>query len=64
MRWDWLTWSGVARSPPKNCSRPPLAASKPAIRSVNAVVMKLYDYGRQAIAAGLPDGPLTGVPFL
>jgi amidase len=32
--------------------------------SVNAVVMKLYDYGRQAIAAGLPNGPLTGVPFL
>jgi Asp-tRNA(Asn)/Glu-tRNA(Gln) amidotransferase A subunit family amidase len=31
---------------------------------VNAVVMKLYDYGRQAITAGLPDGPLTGVPFL
>jgi amidase len=32
--------------------------------SVNAVVMKLYDYGRQAIAAGLPDAPLSGVPFL
>jgi amidase len=32
--------------------------------SVNAVVMKLYDYGRQTIKAGLPDGPLTGVPFL
>jgi amidase len=32
--------------------------------SVNAVVLKLYDYGRQAIAAGLPDGPLSGVPFL
>jgi amidase len=32
--------------------------------SVNAVVMKLYDYGRQVIMAGLPDGPLTGVPFL
>jgi Asp-tRNA(Asn)/Glu-tRNA(Gln) amidotransferase A subunit family amidase len=31
---------------------------------LNAVVMKLYDYGRQAIAAGLPDGPFTGVPFL
>ncbi len=32
--------------------------------SLNAVVMKLYDYGRQTIAAGLPDGPLSGVPFL
>src|ERR671924_1937112 len=31
---------------------------------VNAVVMKLYDHGRQAIAAGLPDGPLSGIPFL
>ncbi len=32
--------------------------------TVNAVVMKLYDHGRRAIAAGLPDGPLRGVPFL
>src|SRR6267143_2489514 len=31
---------------------------------VNAVTMKLYDYGRQAIAAGLPDGPFRGVPYL
>jgi amidase/6-aminohexanoate-cyclic-dimer hydrolase len=30
----------------------------------NAVVNKLYDHGRRAIAAGLPDGPLKGVPFL
>src|SRR5213078_4229647 len=31
---------------------------------VNAVVMKLYDYGRRAIADGLPDGPFRGLPFL
>ncbi len=32
--------------------------------AVNAVTMPLYDHGRAAIAAGLPDGPFTGVPFL
>jgi len=31
---------------------------------VNAVTMKLYDLARQTIAAGLPDGPFTGVPYL
>ena len=31
---------------------------------VNAVIMQLYDHGRRAIAAGLPDGPFRGVPFL
>ena len=32
--------------------------------AVNAVTMKLYDHGKQAIAGGLPDGPLRGVPVL
>src|SRR6059036_419140 len=32
--------------------------------AVNAVTMRLDDYGRRAIAAGVPDGPFTGVPFL
>jgi Asp-tRNA(Asn)/Glu-tRNA(Gln) amidotransferase A subunit family amidase len=32
--------------------------------TLNAVVLPLYEAGRQAIAAGLPDGPFTGVPFL
>src|SRR5262245_30709737 len=33
-------------------------------KALNAVVMKLYDHGRAAIAAGLPDGAFRGVPFL
>ena len=32
--------------------------------AINAVTMKLYDFGRKAIIDGLPDGPFRGVPFL
>ncbi len=31
---------------------------------LNAVVSRLYDQARSAIAAGLPAGPFTGVPYL
>jgi amidase len=38
-----------------------MATRNPAI---NAVVMPLEEHARRAIAAGLPDGPFRGVPYL
>ncbi len=32
--------------------------------AINAIVTPLYDFGRQQLANGLPNGPFTGVPFL
>src|SRR5262245_46779335 len=31
---------------------------------INAIVHTQYDKARKAMAAGLPQGPLTGVPYL
>ncbi len=31
---------------------------------INALVLPMYERARAAIAAGLPHGPFTGVPFL
>ena len=31
---------------------------------INAIVHKQYERARKAVAAGLPEGPLRGVPFL
>jgi amidase len=32
--------------------------------TINAVVMEWFDHARATVAAGLPAGPFTGVPFL
>ena len=32
--------------------------------AINAIVHKQYDQARKAVAAGLPEGPLKGVPYL
>ena len=32
--------------------------------SINAVVIEMFDAARASLAAGVPDGPFRGVPFL
>ena len=32
--------------------------------ALNAIVIELFDLARDAIVQGLPDGPLSGVPYL
>jgi amidase len=32
--------------------------------AINAIVHKQYEQARKAVAAGLPSGPLRGVPYL
>ena len=32
--------------------------------AINAVILRMFDYARAALAAGLPNGRFTGVPFL
>jgi len=32
--------------------------------AINAIVHRQYEQARKAVTAGLPDGPLKGVPFL
>lgn len=41
-----------------------IARSNAVNPSVNCVVEELFDHGRAAIKAGLPQGPFTGVPFM
>src|SRR5262244_2819348 len=41
-----------------------IARAEQANPAINAIVHKQYEQARKATAAGLPDGPLKGVPYL
>ena len=41
-----------------------IARAEAANPALNAIITRLYDEARAAIAAGLPSGPFTGVPYL
>ena len=41
-----------------------IARAEAANPALNAIITRLYDEARAAIATGLPSGPFTGVPYL
>ncbi|HLG89779.1 MAG TPA: amidase family protein [Alphaproteobacteria bacterium] len=41
-----------------------IARAEEVDRKLNFMAQRHYDFARKAIAAGLPDGPFTGVPWL
>ena len=41
-----------------------IARAEQANPAIDAIVHKQYEQARKATAAGLPDGPLKGVPYL
>ena len=49
---------------PEEVRQGAIAAVESQSGRLNAVVFKAYDEARAAVRAGLPDGPLSGVPFL
>ncbi|MDA0999476.1 MAG: amidase [bacterium] len=50
--------------PPAELLEAAIARAERLNPALNAIVTKMYGEGRAAIAAGLPEGPFTGVPFL
>ena len=66
-RYDGLGLAGLVKAghvTPEELLDAALARVEARNSVVNAVTMPLHDYARRALAAGLPDGPFRGVPFL
>ena len=66
-RYDGLGLADLVRRGQVNAAEvlePAMSAVEASNHEINAVVCRLYDQARAAIAAGLPAGPFTGVPFL
>jgi amidase len=66
-RYDGLGLAGLVKAghvTPEELLEAAIARVEARNPVVNAVTMPLHDYARRALAAGLPDGPFRGVPFL
>lgn len=64
---DAVGLAGLVRKgdvPPAELLEAAIARAEKFNPALNAIVTKMYDEGRAAIAAGLPEGPFTGIPFL
>ena len=60
----WPTSSAGARSRPTEILDETLARIEARNPAINAVVTRMDEQARAALAAGLPAGPFTGVPYL
>jgi Asp-tRNA(Asn)/Glu-tRNA(Gln) amidotransferase A subunit family amidase len=49
---------------PKEVLEAAIARAEQVNPAINAIVHKQYEQARRAVASGLPQGPLTGVPYL
>jgi Asp-tRNA(Asn)/Glu-tRNA(Gln) amidotransferase A subunit family amidase len=58
---EWIRRREVSASEVLDAAIAREAAVNPGI---NAIAQHLHDHGREAIAAGLPEGPLSGAPYL
>jgi Asp-tRNA(Asn)/Glu-tRNA(Gln) amidotransferase A subunit family amidase len=66
-RYDGLGLAGLVKAghvTPEELLEAAIARVEARNPAVNAVTMPLHDYAQRALAAGLPDGPFRGVPFL
>ena len=49
---------------PRKFWRPAIARAEQVNPTINAIVHQQYEQAHEAVTAGLPEGPLKGVPTL
>src|SRR5260370_24782271 len=61
---DAISLAGLIAVSAEEVLKTAIARAEQVNPAINAIVHKQYDQARKAVAAGLPEGPLKGVPYL